>query len=177
MALVQTIQYDNGTEAVVAFPLPALDDCPSFRGAYQRLYGKDPSLHTRRYNADPNPVYDVNYLMDQDLVVLEESHIEAINSVGLDAFTGRVKFAVVPMELLKSLKLEGRRGHHQKVRDMTLRINAERIVLFDLLKRCGIGYREYVSMVREVGRDPLTEKRIRHAHGIGSKYQEERDSE
>jgi hypothetical protein len=158
MSLVSKIEYDAEKEAVIAYPSRRLDSNKAFQKAYKRLYNSYPLLTGHC----SGPGYDTRYWSEQEIVILDEKHIDAINSVGLDAvLSSGVYITVVPKDYLNAVKRQDNDGRY-------IGINVDRVVLFDLMKRLDISYEEYLKMCNKASSGFYLENRnkIRYMSGI-----------
>ena len=109
MSLVSKIDYDIDTESVIAYPARRLESSKAFQKAYKRLHNSYPLLTGQR----SGPGYDTRYWSEQEIVILDEKHIDAINSVGLDAvLSSGVYITVVPKDHLHAVKRQDNDGRY-----------------------------------------------------------------
>lgn len=158
MSLVSKVDYDPVTESVIAYPARRLESSKAFSKAYKRLYNAYPFMSAH----SSGPGYDTRYWSEQGIAILDEKHIAAINSVGIDAvLSSGAYIAAVPKECLHAVKRTDNDG-------MYIGVNPDRVVLFDLMKRFDVSYEEYLKMCNKATSDFYREstKKIRYLSGI-----------
>lgn len=169
MSLVTKIEHDPTTESVITYPASHLENNKAFYRAYKRLHNSGPFLACH----SSGPGYDTRYWSEQQIAVLDDKHIAAINSVGLDAvLTNGANIVVVPKDYVHAVKRQDHNG-------CCITFNPDRIILFDLMKKHNISYDEYLKMCNSAMSsylDAINKNKIRYLTGIsGHQYESDVD--
>lgn len=140
MSFIRKIEHDKEKEVVVCFTRERLRYCKLFAKMYKWLFPND-HLLLSGYLITPNDVNDEQYLYENDLIVLNDKHVAAINALGIDAFSG-IGIAVVPKDMLFYIEVRGRRTEYPSIF-----LNRDRYVMkTELMKRLGMTDQELVKL-------------------------------
>lgn len=152
MSLLRLLTFDSEKEAVVCYSASELQNNKLFRKSYERLFAKHPSLTTfGNATSDPD-----GYFALQNIVVLDDTHIKVINSLGIDAFP-LIKFAIVPKDMLRCLQNK----------KSCIRINRDSVILNLIIDRYGISSDELKSLQNQVD-DMIRDTNIKYVSSYNS---------
>lgn len=164
MSQIRIIEYNPDNEIVICCTAQNLSRCKLFERIFTRLYPKEHIGHITGYTT--STIHDTEYLFSQDIFVMNDKHINVVNSVGLDAFP-RIKFVAIPKDML----------FYIKVHDGYVSTNVDRYLIKLLMDKYDIQISDIISMKKEANRKLLyinnVNSGIRHFKNIYESSEEE----
>ncbi len=162
MSNIRTIQYDSEKEYVICTTKQKLSRCVIFEKIFKKMYPKEYLGILSGYSTsdDTNDI-DNHYLYNQDIVVLNEKHINVINSIGLDALPS-VNFSIIPKNMI--FYIENKSGY--------LTINEDRYIIKKLVNQYNIDLK---SLKRELYNEIYTSNIKNSIKNIIDIYESEED--
>jgi hypothetical protein len=144
MSDLTKIDYDSENEVVIAYPSETLSNCIIFNKAFAKLY---PNEYIGCISGILiSNTEDNTYWARQGIFVLNDKHIQAINSVGIDAITCiGVHFSVIPKEMLWYID--------KPDNSTSLGYNVDRFILKKLMEKHCMTQNDYREMTREAIKD------------------------
>lgn len=99
MSLIRKLEYNPETECVICSTKSKLSRCKIFNKIWKRLYPNEYLVDLIGYTSSLKAEIDSQYIHSQDIFLLNEKHINVINTTGIDAYID-IKFSIFPKEML-----------------------------------------------------------------------------
>ena len=138
MAFIRKLEYDSDKESVICYSANALYNHKTCKKIFTKLYPKSEYVSYRKGCYSSSNTSCNQYWADQDIFILDEKHIEAINALGLDCFT-TCAFAIIKKEAVFYISKNANSG---------LSYNSERYVIHKLIENNTITHQQFLDMCR-----------------------------
>lgn len=135
MSLIRKLDYNPEKEIVICSMRSKLSRCKLFKKIFAKMYPNEYIGNINCYVTSSTHIDNDEYLYSQDIIILNNKHVNVINSLGLDAYH-ELSFSIIPIEMI--FYIANKNGY--------ITINNDKYVLKTLMDKHNISISDYYSM-------------------------------